>query len=67
MPFARISVLKGKSSEYLTARSDGLHPAFVATFEVPSDEGFRAIRPHEPAKLILIAAIEAAHARMISS
>ena len=32
MPFARISLLKGKSPAYLKALSDGLHRALIATY-----------------------------------
>ena len=35
MPFARISLHRGKSAEYLQALSQGLHDALVDSFEVP--------------------------------
>ncbi len=52
MPFARISLLKGKPKEYLQALSDKLHQALVETFEVPPDDRFQAIHQHEPEELI---------------
>ena len=52
MPFTRISLLKGKSPEYLKALSDGLHRALVEAFDVPPDDRFQAIRQHEPGELV---------------
>uniref|UniRef100_E6PQC7 4-oxalocrotonate tautomerase-like domain-containing protein n=1 Tax=mine drainage metagenome TaxID=410659 RepID=E6PQC7_9ZZZZ len=36
MPYARISLLKGKSLEYRRALSDNLHRALVEAFDVPN-------------------------------
>ena len=52
MPFTRISLLKGKSSEYVRALSDSLHKALVEAFDVPPDDRFQAIHQHEPGELI---------------
>jgi phenylpyruvate tautomerase PptA (4-oxalocrotonate tautomerase family) len=52
MPFSRISLLRGKSPEYLRALSDGLHRALVETFKVPPDDRFQAIHQHEPGELV---------------
>jgi phenylpyruvate tautomerase PptA (4-oxalocrotonate tautomerase family) len=52
MPFARISLLKGKSPDYLHAVSDSLHRALVEAFEVPPDDRFQAVHQHEPGELI---------------
>jgi phenylpyruvate tautomerase PptA (4-oxalocrotonate tautomerase family) len=52
MPFSRISLLKGKSPDYLRALSDGLHHALVEAFEVPQDDRFQAIHQHEPGELV---------------
>ena len=52
MPFARISLLKGKSSEFLRALSDGVHAALVDAFNVPPDDRFQAIHQHEAGELI---------------
>ena len=52
MPFTRISLLKGKSPDYLRAVSDALHTALVDTFEVPDADRFQAIHQHERTELI---------------
>jgi phenylpyruvate tautomerase PptA (4-oxalocrotonate tautomerase family) len=52
MPFARISLLKGKSPTFLTALSDNLHRALVEAFEVPADDRFQVIHQHEPGELV---------------
>ncbi len=43
MPVARISLLKGKSPEYLRALSDSLHQALVEKYEVPGKDRFQVI------------------------
>lgn len=52
MPFARISLLKGKSPAYLQALSDSLHRAFVDAFDVPARDRFQIIHQHEPGELV---------------
>lgn len=52
MPFARISLLKGKSPAYVRAISDGVHQALVDAFEAPADDRFQAIHQHDPNELI---------------
>jgi phenylpyruvate tautomerase PptA (4-oxalocrotonate tautomerase family) len=52
MPFARISLLKGKSPEYLRTLSDSVHQALVDAYEVPADDRFQAIQQHEANELI---------------
>ncbi len=52
MPMTRISLLKGKSTEYLRAISDSLHQALVDAFEVPPDDRFQVIHQHEPEELV---------------
>ncbi len=52
MPFTRISLLEGKSPEYLKAVSDSLHQAMVQAFNVPVDDRFQAIHQHRPGELI---------------
>ncbi len=41
MPYARISLMKGKSPEFLRALSDNLHRALVETFDVPTEDRFQ--------------------------
>lgn len=52
MPYSRISLLKGKSPEYIKALSDCIHQALVEAFEVPVDDRFQVIHQHEPGELI---------------
>ncbi|MBB3595482.1 phenylpyruvate tautomerase PptA (4-oxalocrotonate tautomerase family) [Rhizobium sp. BK529] len=52
MPFARISLLKGKSPDYLRSLSDNIHKAMVETFNVPPADRFQVIHQHEPGELI---------------
>lgn len=52
MPFARISLHRGKSAEYLQALSQGLHDALVDSFEVPMADRFQVIHQHEVGELI---------------
>ena len=52
MPYARISLLKGKPPEYLKMLSQSLHEALVDSFEVPANDRFQVIHQHEPEELI---------------
>ena len=52
MPYVRISLLKGKSPEYLKSLSNSLHRALVEAFEVPTDDRFQVIHQHERGELI---------------
>ncbi len=52
MPFARISILKGKSPEYLRAVSDNLHRALVEAFDTPPDDRFQLIHQHAPGEMV---------------
>ena len=52
MPFTRISLLEGKSPEYLKAVSDSLHKAMVEAFNVPADDRFQAIHQHRPGEFV---------------
>ncbi|MBZ9791467.1 tautomerase family protein [Rhizobium sp. 3T7] len=52
MPFVRISLLRGKSPEYLRAVSDSIHRAMVETFNVPATDRFQAIHQHDEGELI---------------
>jgi len=52
MPFTRISLIKGKSPEYLQALSDSLHQALVEAFDVPPTDRFQVIHQHEAHELI---------------
>jgi phenylpyruvate tautomerase PptA (4-oxalocrotonate tautomerase family) len=52
MPFARISLLAGRSPEDLKAISESLHQALVANFEVPEKDRFQVFHQHQPNELI---------------
>lgn len=52
MPYSRISLLKGKSPEYLRALADSLHQAMVESFNTPPTDRFQLIHQHEPHELI---------------
>jgi phenylpyruvate tautomerase PptA (4-oxalocrotonate tautomerase family) len=52
MPMTRISLLKGKSREYLQAISNSLHQALVDAFEVPPDDRFQIFHQHDPEELV---------------
>ncbi|MFZ6712552.1 tautomerase family protein [Undibacterium sp. TC9W] len=52
MPMSRLSLLKGKSPEYLQALSDGLHQALVEVYEVPLNDRFQIIHQHEVNELV---------------
>jgi phenylpyruvate tautomerase PptA (4-oxalocrotonate tautomerase family) len=52
MPFTRISLLKGKSEQYLSAVSESLNLALVEALEVPENDFFQIIHQHERNELI---------------
>ena len=49
MPYARISLHRGKSAEYLQALSHGVHDALVEAFAIPVGDRFHIIHQHDPA------------------
>lgn len=52
MPYGRITLLKGKSPDYLRSLADGLHQAMVETLNVPAADRFQIIEQKEPGELI---------------
>ncbi|MBW8065802.1 MAG: tautomerase family protein [Ferrovum sp.] len=52
MPYARISLMKGKSPEYLRALSDNLHRALVETFGVPTGDRFQVFHQLSPNEFV---------------
>lgn len=52
MPLVRISLLKGRTAEYLQSVSGAIHQALVEQFEAPSNDLFQVIHQHEPGELI---------------
>ncbi|RKP47458.1 tautomerase family protein [Trinickia fusca] len=52
MPLTRISLRKGKSTEYRQALAESVQRALVETFNVPSDDQFMLITEQEPENFI---------------
>ena len=52
MPFTRISLLRGKSPEYIGALSESLHRALVEAFDAPPNDRFQLIHQHAPGELV---------------
>ncbi|HEX7815593.1 tautomerase family protein [Dyella sp.] len=52
MPYARITLHKGKSESYLRALADGLFQAMHESFETPATDRFQVIHQVEPGELI---------------
>ena len=52
MPLTRISLLKGKSPEYLSALSDSLQRALVEAFDIPVDDCFQVLGQYDPGELV---------------
>lgn len=52
MPLVRISLLKGKSPEYLREISDGVHRALVDAYNIPPDDRFHLFHQHDTSEFI---------------
>ena len=52
MPFSRITLLKGKTPDYLRALSNSLHQALVECFDVPITDRFQAIHQLSPEEFV---------------
>lgn len=52
MPFSRITLLRGKTPDYLRALSNSLHQALVESFEVPITDRFQAIHQLSPEEFV---------------
>lgn len=48
MPLVNISILKGKSPEYIKAVADGVNSAVIETMGFPPDDRYQIISEHEP-------------------
>lgn len=48
MPLVNISILKGKSPEYIKAISDGVNTAVIETMDFPDDDRYQIIHEVEP-------------------
>jgi phenylpyruvate tautomerase PptA (4-oxalocrotonate tautomerase family) len=52
MPFVRISLRPGTSTEYRKALADGVHRAMVEAIDIPPGDRFQVITEHLPEALI---------------
>jgi hypothetical protein len=52
MPFTRISLSKGKPTDYLAAISKALDQAMVEAFEVPPNDRFQIFHQLEPGEFV---------------
>jgi phenylpyruvate tautomerase PptA (4-oxalocrotonate tautomerase family) len=54
MPLVNISILKGKSPEYIKAVADGINAAVIETMGFPEDDRYQIIHQLEPECLQLL-------------
>jgi len=52
MPFVRIDLRQGTSSEYRKAIADGVHQAMIESLAIPPEDRFQVITEHPPEGLI---------------
>lgn len=52
MPLARITLIKGKSPEYLAALSQAVHASLVETYDMDDRDRFQIIEEVDPGRLI---------------
>jgi len=48
MPLVNISILKGKSPEYIKAVTDGINSAVIETMGFPEDDRYQVVHEVEP-------------------
>lgn len=48
MPLVNISILKGKSPEYIKAVTDGINSAVIETMGFPDDDRYQIVHEVEP-------------------
>ena len=48
MPLVNISILKGKSTDFIKAIADGVNSAVIETMGFPDDDRYQIITEHEP-------------------
>jgi phenylpyruvate tautomerase PptA (4-oxalocrotonate tautomerase family) len=52
MPLVRVTMIKGKSPEYIKKLSDSIYEALVEAYQMPENELFQIIEQLEPGDLI---------------
>ena len=53
MPFVRVDLLEGKSTDYLAGLGEVVYQAMRATLNVPADDRFQVITEHKPGTLFV--------------
>jgi phenylpyruvate tautomerase PptA (4-oxalocrotonate tautomerase family) len=48
MPFVQISLLRGKSREYVRAIADGVHQGLIDAYSIPPDDRFQIVHQCDP-------------------
>src|SRR6201984_1785341 len=52
MPLVRVTMIKGKSAEYIKKMSDSIYEALVEAYQMPENDLFQIIEQLEPGDLI---------------
>ena len=52
MPLVRVTMIKGKSPDYIKKMSDSIYEALVEAYQQAEGESFQIIEQHEPGDLI---------------
>lgn len=52
MPFVRIDLREGTSTEYRQALGEGVHRAMIEALQIPPDDRFQVITEHPPGGLV---------------
>ncbi len=63
MPLVRVTLLKGKSPEYLDAVSTGIYDALVKSYVMPEEDLFQVFEQKEPGELRFDRNFRAQHSR----
>ena len=53
MPLIQISLMEGKSSEYIQALADGVHEALQAAWKIPHNDRFQMITEHKKSHFMI--------------
>lgn len=53
MPLIQISLIEGKSTEYIQAIADGVHAALRTTWQIPENDRFQIITEHKKSHFII--------------
>jgi phenylpyruvate tautomerase PptA (4-oxalocrotonate tautomerase family) len=52
MPLVRISLIRGKSPQYIRAIADGIQQALIDAYGVPADDRFQLVHQHEQDEML---------------